>query len=124
MAKTKILVIEDDKSLVNILKQAFDSKEFEIILAVDAKVGLEKVKSAKPDLVILDILLPGESGFEVLDNIKKDEETKDTPVMILSNLGQDREIKTGLSMGAEDYMVKADFTIDEVVEKVKKLLKK
>lgn len=124
MAEVKILVIEDDKSLVDILREAFEPKEYQIILALDAQEGIEKVKKENPDLVILDILLPGKSGFEVLKEMKQDEKTKNIPVLILSNLGQDREVKTGLSMGAEDYLVKADFTIDEVVAKVEKLLKK
>jgi len=124
MSKVKILLIEDEKSLVNILKKAFDPQKYHIDLAIEAKEGIEKTKKNKPDIIILDILLPGQSGFEVLRQIKKDKQTKDIPVMILSNLGQDREIKTGLELGAEDYLVKADFTVDEVVDKVKKLVKK
>lgn len=123
MPKTKILIIEDDKSLVKLIEQALDPKKFEVVLALEADEGLDKATLEKPTVIILDILLPGKSGFECLKKLKEDQKTKDIPVIILSNLGQDQEIREGLKLGAVDYLVKADFTIDEVVKKILKYLK-
>ena len=85
--------------------------------------GLEKAILEQPAVIVLDILLPGKSGFECLKKLKERKETREIPVIILSNLGQDEEIRTGLEMGAIDYLVKADFTIDEVVKKIVKAIK-
>ena len=121
--KTKILIIEDDKSLVNLIEQAFDSQNFDIILAIDAEEGLDKAVLEQPAIIILDILLPGKTGFECLEKLKENSKTKKIPVVILSNLGQDQEIREGLKLGAVDYLVKADFTIDEVTKKILKHIK-
>lgn len=123
MNKIKILIIEDDKSLVKIIEEAVDLKKFEVILAIEADEGLQKAILEKPAVIVLDILLPGKSGFECLKKLKERKETKDIPVIILSNLGQDEEIRKGLELGAVDYLVKADFTITEVVDKIVKAIK-
>ena len=121
--RQKILIIEDDKSLVNLVEQALVSKGFEIILAVDAEEGIDKAILDQPAIIILDILLPGKTGFECLEKLKENSKTKNIPVIILSNLGQDQEIREGLKLGAADYLVKADLTIDEVATKIIKHLK-
>ncbi|MFA6254633.1 MAG: response regulator [Patescibacteria group bacterium] len=118
MAKTKILVIEDDKSLVKLIEAALDQKKFKVILALEADEGVEKARIEKPAIIILDILLPGKSGFECLSNLKQQKETREIPVIILSNLGQSEEIRKGLELGAIDYLVKADLSIDELVKKI------
>lgn len=123
MAKVKILIIEDDKSLVSILKQALIGEKFEVVLANSADEGLDQAMIAKPDVILLDVLLPGKTGFEFLREMKQNSELAEIPVIILSNLGQDEEIKTGLSLGAASYLVKADFTIDEVVAEILKQAK-
>jgi DNA-binding response OmpR family regulator len=123
MAKPKILIIEDDKSLVRIIEEALDPKKFEVTLALESDEGLEKAILEQPAVIVLDILLPGKSGFECLKKLKERKETREIPVIILSNLGQDEEVRTGLEMGAIDYLVKADFTIDEVVKKIVKAIK-
>src|SRR6056297_625974 len=106
MAK-KILIIEDDKFLRQLVSRKLSKQDFEIAEAVDGEQGLEKAKEEKPDLILLDLILPGMDGFEVLSELKEDPELSSIPVVILSNLGQKDEIEKGLQMGAEDYLVKA-----------------
>jgi len=124
MEKDKILIIEDDESLVKIIDEALDKEKFDTILALEADEGIEKAILEKPAIIVLDILLPGKSGFECLKTLKERKETRDIPVIILSNLGQNEEIREGLQLGAVDYLVKADFSIDEVVNKITKAIKK
>lgn len=124
MEKKKILIIEDDKSLVSILRGAIDLEKFGITLALEAQEGIEKAILEHPDLIVLDILLPGQSGFECLQILKERKETRNIPVIILSNLGQEEEIRKGLELGAVDYLVKADYSIDEVIDKITKTIKK
>lgn len=121
--KTKILIIEDDKSLVRIIEGALGQDKYKIILALEADEGLDKAILENPAVIVLDILLPGKSGFECLKKLKEHRATKDIPVIILSNLGQDEEIREGLKLGAVDYLVKSDFSIDEVVTKILKAIK-
>lgn len=117
----KILIIEDDKFLRQLVSRKLSKQDFEIAEAVDGESGLEKVKKEDPDLVLLDLILPGMDGFEVLSEIEEDPELSSIPVVILSNLGQKDEIEKGLQMGAEDYLVKAHFTLGEIVEKIKEV---
>lgn len=122
--RLKILIIEDDKSLVKILEQAMDPKKFEVILAMEAEEGIEKAILEKPELIVLDIMLPGQNGFECLKMLKEQTKTRQIPVIILSNLGQTEEVNRGLKLGAVDYLVKADFSIDEITDKIIKSIKK
>ncbi|PIS05456.1 MAG: response regulator [Candidatus Buchananbacteria bacterium CG10_big_fil_rev_8_21_14_0_10_42_9] len=121
--KKKILIVEDDKALVELLSQMFGNKTYSVDLALEIKEGFNKAKKSQPNLILLDILLSGENGFDLLKKLKADIQTKDIPVIILSNLGQEREIKKALELGAVDYMVKADFSLDEVCTKIKTVLK-
>jgi DNA-binding response OmpR family regulator len=122
MAK-KILIIEDDEFLRQLISKKMSSEGFTVSSAIDGPDGVEKVKTVMPDLVLLDLLLPTMGGFEVLKKIKADKITASIPVIILSNLGQQEEINEGLKLGAVDYLVKAQLTPEEIVEKVKDLLK-
>ncbi|MAF14169.1 MAG: response regulator [Parcubacteria group bacterium] len=124
MKKVKILIIEDDKSLVRIIEEALDIDKFKVVLALSADEGLDKAFLEKPDLIVLDIMLPGQSGFNCLKKLKENKKTKNIPVIILSNLGQDEEIRQGQKLGAIDYLVKADFTIDEIINKIVKYTSK
>jgi len=124
MEKQKILIIEDDKFLTKIYQTKLTNEGFEVDLAIDGKKAMEKALSFKPELILLDIILPNMSGFEILKELKTKDDTKNIPVVILSNLGQDRDIKQGKELGAEDYWVKAKYTINEVVDKIKKELEK
>ena len=121
MAK-KILVIEDDKFLRELISQKLLHEGYDITEATDGEKGLEAVKKEKPDLVLLDLILPGVDGFEVLAKIKEDSIMAQIPVIILSNLGQKDDIEKGLKMGAVDYLIKAHFTPAEIIEKIRVVL--
>ncbi len=118
MAK-KILIIEDDRFLRELISRKLSDDGFETVEAVDGEEGIKKVKEEKPDLILLDLILPSIDGFEVLSRIKKDESIKSIPVIILSNLGQKEEVEKGLKLGAVDYLIKAHFTPGEIVSKIK-----
>jgi len=120
--KKKILIIEDEKTLRFILAQQLEEEGFEVLEAIDGEEGLQKLKENKVDLIILDLLLPGMDGFEVLSIIKKNPELSQIPVIILSNFGEKERIEKGLKLGVIDYIVKANFSLDEIVFRIKKVL--
>ncbi|MFC1632646.1 response regulator transcription factor [Patescibacteria group bacterium] len=120
--KPKILLIEDDSFLSSMYVTKLEISGFDVEAAEDGETGLEKVKSYSPDLVLLDIILPKMSGFEVLESIRKDDAYKDIPVIMLTNLSQRDDVERGLDLGAQDYLIKAHFTPSEVVTKIKKYL--
>lgn len=122
MAK-KILIVEDDKFLRELIAQKLIKEGYDIVEAVDGEKGIKSVKEEKPDLILLDLILPGIDGFEVLAKIKENPVLSQIPVIILSNLGQKDDIERGLKIGAVDYLIKAHFTPGEIVEKVKTVLK-
>ncbi len=119
----KILIVEDDKFLRELITRKLTSEKYEIVEAIDGEEGLKKIQKEKPDLVLLDLILPGIDGFEVLSKVKEDPALSSIPVIILSNLGQREEVEKGLKLGAVDYLVKAHFTPNEIVEKMKEVLK-
>ena len=123
MNKAKILVIEDDEFLRELIVQKLIKEEYEAFGAVDGKEGIKKIQEKKPDLILLDLIMPGINGFEVLQIIKNHPILFSIPVIILSNLGQKEEIQKGLRMGAKDFLVKAHFTPKEIVNKIKAVLK-
>ena len=118
----KILIIEDEKTLSDVLKNKLTSEGFEVALAGDGQEGLTKIKEFEPDLILLDIMMPKLDGYQVLEKIKEDTTMPKVPVVIISNSGQPVEIDRALQLGAKDYLVKAQFTPEEVMEKVKKFL--
>ena len=122
MAK-KILIVEDDKFLRELISQKLLKEGYDISEAVDGEKGLKAIKDEKPDLVLLDLILPGMDGFEVLMKIKEDSSLTQVPIIILSNLGQKDDIERGLKLGAIDYLIKAHFTPGEIIEKIKGVLK-
>jgi len=117
----KILLIEDDTFLSDMYVTKFSKLGYKIETAYDGEEGIKKIKSLSPDVILLDIRLPLKDGFEVLKEIKDDEKLKDIPVILLTNLGQKEDIEKGLKLGAVDYLIKAQFTPQEVVDKVKKV---
>ena len=119
----KILIIEDDDFLRSLAVTKLEKEGFTVSTAADGQSGLAAVSANMPDLVILDLMLPVMSGFDVLKSMKEDEKAKGIKVIVFSNLGEDHDIKTCMDMGANDYLVKANFTLDELVEKIKELLK-
>lgn len=119
----KILIVEDDKFLRELIGQKLVREGYEILESVDGEDGIKKIKSEKPGLVLLDLILPNIDGFEVLSRIKKEVLTDVPPVIILSNLGQKEDVEKGLKLGATDYLIKAHFTPGEIIEKVKSIMK-
>jgi len=119
----KILIVEDDKFLRELMVRKLSQEDFQIIEAVDGEEGVKKIKEVIPDIVLLDLILPGIDGFEVLAKIKEDPITSPVPVIILSNLGQREDVEKGMKLGAIDYLVKAHFTPNEIIDKVKSNLK-
>jgi len=122
MNKYKILLIEDDSFISHAYTDGLGRAGFEMIAASNGEEGIEKIKSENPNLILLDLIMPIKNGFEVLEEIKKDDNLKNIPVIILSNLGQKSDIEKGKTLGAVDYMVKANFSMEEVVKKIKKYL--
>jgi DNA-binding response OmpR family regulator len=118
----KVLIIEDEEALRKVLQEKMQSSGFDTFAAKDGDEGWEMAKSKNPDIILLDLVLPKHSGFDVLGGLKQDPELKDIPVFILSNLAEDESLKRALQMGAEDYFVKAQHPINEIVEKVKNRL--
>lgn len=121
--KKLILLVEDDEFLAELYATKLDLEGFEVALAVDGEKGLKMIKEKKPDLILLDIILPKMDGFEILKMIKADKELKNIPVILLTNLSQKDEVKKGLDLGANDYLIKAHFMPSEVVKKIKQSLK-
>ena len=119
---SKILIVEDDKFLRELIVSKLTKEDYTVFEAVDGEEGVKKIKEEKPDLVLLDLILPGIDGFEVLAQMKSDPAVFSIPVIILSNLGQREDIERGLTLGATDYMIKAHFTPGEIVEKIKSIL--
>lgn len=119
----KILIIEDDKFLRELIAKKILSEGMDAIEAKDGEEGLKKLEEEKPSLVLLDLILPGIDGFEVLAQIKKDPTLPQIPIIILSNLGQRDDVEKGLSLGALDFLIKAHFTPQEIIEKIKSVLK-
>ena len=118
-----ILIVEDDKFLRELIAQKLSKEGFNISEAVDGEEGIKKIKEEKPQLVLLDLILPGIDGFEVLSRMKEDPIVSSTPVIILSNLGQKEDGEKGLKLGAVDYLIKAHFTPGEIIEKIRGILK-
>ena len=120
---TKILLVEDDQTLTEMYALKFKESGFELLLANDGLSGLEIAKKELPQVILLDIMMPKMDGFAVLTELKKDDQPKNTPVLMLSNLGQESDVEKGKKLGANDYIVKASMTPSQVIEKVKAYLK-
>jgi len=118
----KILFIEDDSALQKTLGDTLRQEGYNLISALDGEIGLRMVQKENPDLVLLDLILPKLDGFEVLQRLKEDPKTKGIPIIILTNLERMEDIDRALELGASTYLVKANYTLEEVVEKVKKTL--
>ena len=120
--KIKILLVEDDSFLLGMYATKFEMENFKVITAEDGEKAVRAALKELPDIILLDIILPKQNGFEVLRQLKADQATAKVPVILLTNLSQKDEIEQGLKLGAEDYLIKAHFMPSEVVEKIKKVL--
>ncbi len=122
--ESPVLIIEDDPFLSDMLSSALTEAHIPVVHAADAEKGLAILAEQKVRIVLLDIILPGIDGYEFLKRIKSDPKTAPIPVFVLSNLGQKDEVERALSMGAEEFMVKAQLDLSEIVTRVKEILSK
>ncbi|MFA5135082.1 MAG: response regulator [Patescibacteria group bacterium] len=121
---SKILLVEDDKMLADMYITKFTKEGLKVMRAEDGAQGLAMAKKEKPDLVLLDIIMPKLDGFAVLKELKQDPNTQNTHVLLLTNLGQSEDVEKGKELGADDYFIKANHTPAEIVEKVRYMLTK
>ena len=117
-----ILLVEDDPFLVDLYNTKLKEAGFEVQIAVSGREGLEKLREKKPDLLLLDIVLPDLDGWEVLGEIRKEAKLADLKICALSNLGEKRDIERAQELGVTRYLIKAHFKPSEVVEEIKKIL--
>jgi len=123
MAK-KILLVEDEEIMIGLLQRKLTQEGYEISVARDGEEGLKTMKEIKPDLILLDIIMPKMGGFEVMEEMAKDEGIKDIPVIVISNSGQPVELDRAQKLGAKDWLIKTEFDPQEVVDKVVKQIGK
>lgn len=123
MAK-KILLIEDEEIMVSLLQRKLTEEGYDFFVAGNGEEGLKLMKEVKPDLILLDIIMPKKGGFEVMEEMQQDEQIKNIPIIIISNSGQPVELDRAKELGARDWLVKTEFDPKEVVEKVKKQIGK
>jgi CheY-like chemotaxis protein len=114
----RVLVVEDDPFLINAYAMKLEHEGYTVEMANDGQQALASVKEVRPDLIILDLIMPVMDGFTTLERLKADPGTKDIPVIVASNLGDDENIQKGLSLGAFDYLLKSDTSIDTLSQKV------
>lgn len=117
-----ILIVEDDKLLRDLLTEKLERSGFTIVGAIDGKQALEKLETVMPSIILLDLVLPGLDGFEILRHIKEDPKTKAVPVLVLSNLGDKDDIRRAKDLGAEEYLIKAHYTLDDIAKRVEELV--
>src|SRR3989338_10388959 len=123
ITKKKILWVEDDKLIGTILSKKFTSSGFELFHAKNGEEALDILKTVVPDAIVLDLLLPGMSGFDILQKIRADEHLKNTPVIILSNLSKPSDIEKAKILGARKFLIKAASSLDQIVAEVKEICK-
>lgn len=119
---TTLLIIEDDPLILRMYQQAFVFNKHDTFIANDGEEGLTKAKTEKPDVILLDIMMPKMNGLEVLKKLKADPETKKIPVIMLTNLSDDQDVKAALKLGAVKYITKVDNTPKEVVRQVEQVI--
>lgn len=123
MDKRKILIVEDDIFIRDIYKVRFEQEGFEVILAENGLVALEKLQQgANPEIILLDIIMPGMDGVGVLKKLKENEQWKDLPVVMLTNISEKDKVNEAIELGIKDYLIKSHFTPSEVVQKINTLL--
>ncbi len=120
--KPHVLLVEDDVFLSGIYQKKFEMEGYKVTAVDNGEKVLPEAKKKMPDIILLDILLPKMDGFTVLSKLKEDEQVKNIPVILLTNLGQKDDVEKGLQMGAVDYLIKAHFKPSEVVDKIKSVL--
>ncbi len=122
--KKVVLIVEDDEFLRSLTAKRLEKENYAIEVAVDGENAISLLDTLKPSIILLDLLLPGKDGFEVLKKIRSTESVKAVPVVIFSNLGQKEDIEKAKTLGVDDFLIKANFTLDDVVAKINKLVNK
>ncbi len=117
-----ILLVEDEPLLANLLKQRLEKEGYAVVLSGDGEAALAVLKTTHPDLILLDIILPKMSGFELMEQLKDNPVYGSSPIVIISNLGQDTDVQKGKMLGAIGYFVKAKLSIEDLVKKIKSFL--
>ena len=117
---TKILLIEDEEIMINLLEKKLTQEGYEVWVARDGAEGIKSMKEIKPDLILLDIVMPKMGGLEVMEEMAKDRDLSKIPVLVISNSGQPIELDKAKELGARDWLIKTEFSPQEVVEKIKK----
>ena len=120
--RMRILVVDDEKILAKAIAEKCGRENFDTAVAYDGNEALAEMRRERPDLVILDLVMPKKSGIDALAEMKKDEDLKDIPVIVVSNLGSDEDIKKALKLGATDYFVKSQHPINEIIDHIKEIL--
>ncbi len=120
--KQKILIVEDDSAFYNLCATALQLKGYEVSHVLDAAIAIEQIRQIKPDLILLDIMLPNKSGLEVLQEMKADEELKDIKVVMLTNFGTEDNVNKAIELGADDYFMKYNIVPSELGDKVGAIL--
>lgn len=115
----KILFVEDEESLQKVVKDTLEKKGYSVFSAMDGKKGIALALSEKPDLILLDLILPQKDGFEVLEALKQNSDTAAIPVIVLTNLEGSADIERALSLGARTYLVKSNYSLDDVLLRVR-----
>lgn len=118
----KILFMEDEQSLQSAMGELLEQNKYTVFKALDGESGLAMAKKELPQLILLDLILPKKNGFEVLEELKKDPSTKNIPVVVLTNLEGSAEVEKALSLGATTYLVKANYKLDELLDKIEMVL--
>ena len=116
----KILLIEDENLIVDLLRRKLTLEGYEVSVARDGEEGVKSMRESKPDLILLDIIMPKKGGFEVMTEMQKDKELRKISVIVISNSGQPVELDRAQKLGARDWLIKTEFNPQEVIEKVKK----
>lgn len=119
---TTILIVEDDPLISRMYQQAFKFDQYRVLVCDNGADGLTTAQKEKPDLVLLDVMMPKMNGLEVIKKLKDDTDTKTIPVVMLTNLGRDKDVEAALSLGAVKYLVKVDHTPQEIVHEVEKII--
>ncbi|KKU54736.1 MAG: Two component transcriptional regulator, winged helix family [Parcubacteria group bacterium GW2011_GWA1_47_11] len=122
LAGKKVMWVEDDSFLSDIIARKLSAEKCLLVHTKDAEEALPLVGTEMPDVIMLDVLLPGMNGFELLTKLKSDPKTKSIPVILLSNLGQESDVEKGKSLGADRFLVKATLKLDEVIGQIKEVL--
>ena len=118
----KILIAEDEEALRKALSEILEQNDYEVVGVMDGEDAILKAEEESPDLILLDLILPKKDGFEVLDALKSNENTKNTPIIVLTNLESTRDIERALDAGATTYLVKANYDLEDVLKKVQYVL--